>query len=305
MARPNAEPGWELYRTLRAVVGAGTLSGAARELGITQPTVGRQVDALEKSLGVSLFSRSPSGLQPTEAALSLMPHAELMAGAAGALRREASGDPTADRGSVRVTVGEVVGVAIVTPLLTAFREAYPRIAIEVTLTSRTLDLLRREADIGVRLYRPTQTALLARRLGVIETAFFAHEDYLRAHGTPRTMRDLTKHSLVGFDTDAGIRSAQKRGMPFSREALAFRCDSYVAQQAAVEGGFGIGRFLIATAREKGLVRVLPNEPPESFEVWLVMHEGQRMTRRVRLLYDYLVDAISASLAAMKKKPRRA
>lgn len=290
-----SEPSWELYRTLLAVVREGTLSAAARKLSLTQPTVGRHIDTLEKQLRTSLFSRSPVGLEPTEAALALVPHAEVMSGAAEALRRAASGEPTKERGAVRITVSEPIGVEIIAPLLTPFRQAHPLISLEMTLTSRTEDLLQREADIAVRLFRPTQTALLARRVGVLESALFATPKYLQAHGTPRTMRDLVKHAIVGFDSDSEIRRAQGRGMPFERDQIAFRTDSYLAQRAAVEAGFGIGRCLLLTAAKKGLTRILPNEPATKFEVWLVMHEGQRMTRRVRLLFDYLSDAIPAAV----------
>ena len=238
-----------------AVVREGSLSAAARALDLTQPTVGRHIDALEKHLDVALFSRSQSGLQPTDAALALVPDAMKMATAADALLRTASGGEQEERGAVRITASEIIGVEIVTPLLASFREKHPRISVELTLTSRTDDLVHREADIAVRLFRPTQTALVARKLGALQYALFAHPDYVAKHGNPRTERDLAGHALVGFDSEALLVRARTRGIPFTRDELTFRCDSYLAQHAALKLGLGIGSASIPLARRDGLVRV--------------------------------------------------
>ncbi|MEX0839997.1 MAG: LysR family transcriptional regulator, partial [Parvibaculum sp.] len=162
----DVEPGWELYRSYLAVVREGSLSGAARQLGLTQPTVGRHIDALEAALGVGLFTRSQGGLAPTEGALALVAHAEAMASAAEALRRAASGEAEDDSGTVRITASEIIGTQVLPAMLTRFREKHPRIAVELVLSNRTDDLIRRDADIAVRMIRPTQTALIARKTGV-------------------------------------------------------------------------------------------------------------------------------------------
>jgi DNA-binding transcriptional LysR family regulator len=284
-------PGWELYRTMLAVVAEGSLSAAARALGLTQPTVGRHIDALEDQLATTLFTRSKNGLVPTEAALSLVPHAEAMAKAAEALVRASSGEVDEERGAVRVTASEHIGVEILVPLLSSFLAAHPRIAVEVTLSSRTEDLVRREADVAVRLVRPTQSGLVARRLGTLGFALHAHPSYLASRGGgPRTVSDLSKHTLIGFDSEALLRR-KKHILPLSRNSYAFRCDSYLAQQAALRAGTGIGSCMFALARRDHLVRVLPSVPSGEVEVWLVMHEAMRSTRRVRVLFDFLADRL--------------
>jgi DNA-binding transcriptional LysR family regulator len=286
-------PSWELYRTLLSVIREGSLSGAARALNLTQPTAGRHIDALEESLGRPLFSRSPSGLHPTDAALALVPHAEAMANAAEALIRTASGEAEDEGGSVRLTTTEIVGAEVIAPLLPRFRKAYPRIAIELLLSSRTEDLLRREADIAVRLFRPTQTALMATHVGNLTARLHAHRDYIEEYGAPRTVEDLSRHSLIGFDSEALIQRYVNNGYPFVRDAFSLRCDSYLGQYAAVRAGFGIGSCLTGLAKRDGLIPVLVGRLPDvAVETWLVMHHDLRTTRRVRLLYDFLAEHLS-------------
>jgi DNA-binding transcriptional LysR family regulator len=150
-----AEPSWELYRSFLAVFREGSLSGAARAVNLTQPTIGRHVDALEEALGASLFTRSQSGLRPTAVAAALVPHAEAMASAAGALRRAASGEALEERGVVRVTASEMMGAEVLPTAFASFRHVHPLIDVELVLSNRTADLLRREADIAVRTVKPT------------------------------------------------------------------------------------------------------------------------------------------------------
>jgi len=195
------EPGWELYRTFLEVIRDGTLSGAARNLELTQPTVGRHIDALEASLRISLFSRSPQGLKATPAALELVGHAEAMAAASAALQRAASGGTHADRGTVRITASEMVGCEVLPPMLARFREAHPAITLELALNNRNEDLLRREADIAVRMTRPRQKQLVARRIGKSPVGLFAHPRYVERFGLPKTVADLAGHCMIGFDRD--------------------------------------------------------------------------------------------------------
>jgi DNA-binding transcriptional LysR family regulator len=299
-------PAWELYRSFLAVVRQGTLSAAARELSLTQPTIGRHIDALERELGVGLFTRSPSGLTPTGTALDLVPHAESMASAAEALVRAASGQAEDEIGSVRLTASELVGIEIVIPMLAAFREAHPRIAVEVVLSSRAEDLLRREADIAVRLFRPTQASLLAKRVGAIGIGLYAHPSYLESHPKPRRLEDLRTHALVGFDSEVWLRRGERYALPTSRDDYALRCDSYLGQYAAVRHGFGIGVSLHAPARRDELVRVLPRDFDVGFDAWLVMHEDLKTSRRVRLLYEFLSEQLTeyAATDGRTAPPRR-
>jgi DNA-binding transcriptional LysR family regulator len=283
---------WDHYRTLLAVLEEGSLSGAARTLGLTQPTVGRHVEALESELGTPLFTRSVGGLAPTEAALALRPHAETMAAAAEALVRTASGEADAVRGVIRVTASDVMGVEVLPPILTGFREAHAEVAIELTLSNRQEDLLRREADIAVRMVRPTQGALLAKRIGAVRLGLFAHRRYLEAHGVPDRLDDPSV-AAIGFDRDAdAVRALRDRQLNFERESFAFRSDNDLAQLAAVRAGFGIGAVQLPIARRApDLVRVLEDQFRYEMEVWVAMHEDLKASRRMRLMFDWLVDAL--------------
>lgn len=295
----KSEPGWELYRSFLAVMREGSLSGAARTLALTQPTIGRHIDALEEALGIALFTRSQSGLSATGEALALMPHAEAMASAAEALQRAASGEAEEDRGTVRITASEIVGTEVLPPMLAAFREAHPRVAVELMLSNRTEDLLRREADIAVRMVRPTQAALVARRLGSVGLGLHAHPRYARTHGLPQSLEELAGHPLIGFDKEPSIRRMEKYGVTLTREAFSFRCDSDVAQYAALRAGFGIGVCQYALARRDGLVPVLPGVFAFELEVWLAMHEDLRTSRRMRLMFDHLAMRLSDYIASGK------
>ncbi|MGA2816050.1 MAG: LysR family transcriptional regulator [Xanthobacteraceae bacterium] len=282
-------PNWDELRTFVEVARDGSLSGAARRLGLTQPTVGRHIDALEAALGSTLFTRSPRGLTPTPAALALGSHAEAMAAAAAALGRAASGEAAADRGAVRVTASDVVGCEVLPPILATFHAEHPSIAIELALTNRNEDLARRDADIAVRMVRPTQSGLVARRIGSSRIKLYAHRDYLARFGEPRSLADLASHCVIGFDRDSRtFRGAGDFAQRLTREDFGFRCDNDLAQLAALRAGAGIGGCQENIARRTPeLVAVLPNAIQYGLEVWLVMHEGLKATRRVRLLFDHL------------------
>jgi DNA-binding transcriptional LysR family regulator len=281
------EPSWELYRSFLAVFREGSLSRAARVLALTQPTTGRHLDELEAALGASLFTRSPSGLRPTAVAAALVPYVEAMASAAGALRRTASGEAVEERGAVRVTASEMFGVEVLPPALASFREAHPRIDVELVLSNRTADLLRREADIAVRNVRPTQATLVTRKLGAVRVALHAHPRYLQAHGTPRSIEALRTHSVIGFDGAPTVRELPETSVPLTRDLFAFRCDSDLGQYAALKSGFGIGLCQVGIGKRDGLVPLLRDVVGFDLGVWLVMHKDAKASRRVRLLFEHL------------------
>jgi DNA-binding transcriptional LysR family regulator len=285
---------WDLYRTFLAVLDEGSLSAAARTLGLTQPTVGRQVEQLEAALAVPLFTRSVAGLQPTEVALALRPHAEAMAAAAQALARTASGEADAVRGAVRVTASDIVGVEVLPPILTGFHEAHPEVTIELNLSNRQEDLLRREADIAVRMARPSQGALLARRIGFVPLRLYAHRRWLDAHGPPTSFEAAAAFG-IGFDRDAQIaRSLAESQLPFTRESFAFRSDGDLAQLAMLRAGFGVGACQTPiAARDPDLVPVLGDAFRYDMEMWVAMHEDLKSSRRMRLIFDWLVDGLTA------------
>ena len=290
----DTSPGWELYRSFLAVVREGSLSGGARLLGITQPTVGRHIDALEQALGTALFTRSQGGLAPTELGLALVPHAEAMAMAAEALQRAASGEAEEDRGTVRITASEMIGIEVLPPILTRFREKHPRIAVELVISNRTDDLIRRDADIAIRMVRPTQSSLVARKVGVVKLGFHGHRQLIEEVGVPATLEDLPRFPAVGFDREASIRRVRDLGVEVSRNMFSFRCDSDIAQFAALRAGFGFGVCQYALGRRyPDLVPVLTGKPNSALVVWVVMHEDLKTSRRMRLMFDHLAEEMTA------------
>jgi DNA-binding transcriptional LysR family regulator len=296
----QSQPGWELYRSFLAVVREGSLSGAARALALTQPTIGRHIDALEESLGVSLFTRSQGGLAATEGALALVPHAEAMASAAEALQRAASGEAEEDRGTVRITASEMIGTEVLPAILTAFHESHPRVAVELMLSNRTEDLLQREADIAIRMFRPTQGALVAKKLGVISIGLHAHRRYIEKHGRPESIEDLRDHPIIGFDREPSVRRLKNFGLELNRDLFAFRCDDDVAQFAALRAGFGLGMCQLGLAKQyPDLVPLLSNLVHFELDVWVVMHEDLKTSLRMRLMFDHLVEHLGAYVASSK------
>lgn len=285
---------WDLYRSLLAVAREGSLSAAARRLGLTQPTLGRHIDALEASLGAALFTRHRNGLTATEAALALIPHAEAMEAAAAALVREASGKSRIPEGTVRITASDVVGGEIVPRIMVPFRESYPGITLELATSDRVDNLLIREADIAIRMTRPDQDALVARRLGRVPIGLFAHRDYLARYGHPASLDDLAHHALVGFDRDdTAYRAVKASGITIDPRLFRFRTDSNAAQMAAVRAGLGIGGMQSLLAAEAPqLEPVLPEAFHFDLDMWLVMHEDLRPVHRVRLVFDHLARSLA-------------
>jgi DNA-binding transcriptional LysR family regulator len=291
---------WDLFQSLHAVLEAGTLSAAARLRGLTQPTLGRHIETLEQRLGSPLFLRSPRGLQPTDLALELKPHLHDMSAAASAAVRDASGAANSLSGSIRITASEIVGGEVLPPMLTSFREEHPGVVIELMLSNINDDLSRREADIAVRMSPPSQSALVAKKVGEVSLAFYATADYLERHGVPQILEDFEAHAMIGFDSPArGIRDLPGLNMPVSRETFTFRSDSDLAQLAATRAGFGIGVVQDGLARRYGLVRVLPDFTLFVLPIYVVMHENLRGSRRMRLMFDHLVEGATAYVRESK------
>jgi DNA-binding transcriptional LysR family regulator len=298
----TTEPGWELYRSFLAVLQEGSLSAAARTLGLAQPTLGRHVEALEAALGLALFTRSQLGYAPTEAALALQPAAQALATAAAALRRVASaqgGDGRQVKGTVRISASEIMGVEVLPPILAALREKHPALVIELSLSNRLEDLLQREADIAVRMQPPQQDVLVARRIGSIALGLHAREDYLARHGTPRTVEDLAGHSLIGFDREtAFIRNLRRELGGVKREYFALRSDSDVAQLAAIRAGFGIGFCQVGLARrDPRLKRLLARRLALRLDTWVAMHQDLRDSPHCRATFDALAAGLQAYIAS--------
>lgn len=291
----GADPGWDLYRSFLAVLRDGSLSAAARTLGLTQPTIGRHVDALEEVVGTQLFVRSRHGLAPTDAALELRPHAEAMASTAAALLRAASGAGGKVAGTVRIAASEVIGVEVLPPILAGLGQRHPGVVLELALSNDVADLLRRDADIAIRMVEPRQQALVATRVGTIRVGLHAHRRYLRRAGTPRTFEELGGHALIGFDREsAAIRGVQKLIPVLKRGLFTLRADSDLAQLAAIRAGYGIGACQTAlAARSRHLMRVLPEAFEFGIDTSVVMHEDLRGNGACRAVYDALVAGLKA------------
>ena len=285
---------WDLLGSFLAVMRTGSLSGAARVLNVAQPTVRRQIETLEEVLGVVLFTRSPTGLIATEAANAALPYAESMAGVADALVRSASAPADAKLGTVRITCSEVVGVEVLPPILADLQRSYPKLQIELSLSNVNEDLLRREADIAVRMAQPTQSALVAKRVGSVKLGVFASEAYLTTHSVPRSPADLLRgHAILGKDRDATFLAAlAAAGLPLKRADFALRTDNDAAYIAAIRAGVGIGMCQVPLAAgHPPLRRLLPKLAFE-LPVWVVTHEDLRSSRRVSIVFDHLVTALT-------------
>lgn len=288
------EPSWALYGTFLAVMRGGSLSAASRALGLAQPTVRRQVEALEEALGVVLFTRAPNGLVPTEVAHATLPYAEQMAATARAMVRAVSGAPGEDRGTVRVTTSEVVGAEVMPAILAALARAHPHLQIELVLSNRSQDLLRRDADVAVRMVAPTQRALVAKRACTIPLGLFATEGYLAERGAPARLAQLREHVLIGGDRERGLIDALgAAGLAMAPRDFTLRTDSDLAALAAVRAGLGIGICQVPlAARPPALRRVLP-ALGFTLDAWVVMHEDLRSVRRVRTVFAHLVTHLAA------------
>lgn len=294
-----AEPDWHLWRAFLAVARTGSLSAAARDLGLTQPTLGRQVAALETALGQALFTRAPNGLRPTELASGLLPHAETMAAGAAALLRAASGEAGALTGTVRLAASEFFGGVVLPSVLARFSAAYPGVTVELSLSNRVEDLLRRDADVAVRNVRPAQSALVARRIGDVPVGLFASRAYGDARGLPSAVGELAAHPLVARPEHA----EDLRQLIGSAARFALLCGDDVTNHAALRAGVGIGYCQVPLGRAMpDLMPVLPHIVLVQVPVWLAMHEDLRGVRRVRALFDHLAEELGRYVALTQAAP---
>lgn len=288
---------WRLVRSFLAALEQGSLLGAARVLKASQPTVGRHVAELEAQLGVLLFERTGRGLLPTPMALRLAASARAMESGADQLARSVSGAEAGISGSVRITASQPVACYLLPPILAQMRQALPEVQVELVASNAVSNLLRREADIALRMVQPGQTSLVARRIGKVTISAYAQRDYLRRRGTPRQMADLLGHELVGSDRDETmLRGFASFGFPVAREAFAFRSDDLIAYWEAVRAGLGVGFLADYLARgDSGLVPLLPMIKIPPLPIWLTVHREIRTSRRIRAVYDFLSQAVPKAL----------
>lgn len=291
----NAIPDWELCRTFLAIVRQGSLSAAARRLGLTHPTVRRHLEELEAGLGAPLFVRSPSGLAPTEVALGLREPAEAMEAAYEQFIRMGSGAGDAMAGTVRITASEVMGAEVLPPILAGLRKNYPGLQFELALSDDVADLLRRDADLAVRMVRPSQADLLARKVGAVPIGLYAHRSWLEAHGVPPSLEALLQSGqLIGYDRSRVLLDAfAAQQVRLSRKDFGLRSDSGLAQLAAMRAGLGVAVCQCPlAARDPALVRLFP-EVDVPLEIWLVSHPSLRSSQRVRTCIEVLARELAA------------
>jgi len=293
----NTNFDWRLIRSFLAALDRGSLLGAAKALGSTQPTIGRHIGELESQLGVVLFERTGRGLLPTEMALRLADSARAMEGSANELARSVSGAQSGRAGTVRITASQPVACFLLPPVLAQMRLELPEIQVELVASNQVSNLLRREADIALRMVPPDQSTLITKRIGKVTLGAYAHRDYLRRRGTPRQIADLLAHELVGGDRDETmLRGFAAFGFPVTREAFAFRSDDLIAYWEAVRAGLGVGFLADYLARtDNQLVRLLPMIRIAPLPIWLTVHREIRTSPRIRAVYDFLAGAVPRSL----------
>jgi DNA-binding transcriptional LysR family regulator len=295
----KGEIGWDIYRTFLSVLNEGSLSGAARALGLTQPSIGRHIDALEQALGFQLFTRTRLGLEPNAQALELKPYAEAIAAQASALRRIASAQGQIVRGVVRISASDVIGAEVLPKILSLFMAQYPQIEIELSLSDDLADLLNREADIAVRMTEPTQNALVVQKAGDIKLGLFAHADYLNRAGVPQTLDDLKGHRIIGYDSEKDFIRAMKRRYPvLGAVGFNFRTDSNLAQLSAIRAGLGLGLCQVSLAHEPiPLTRLLPETFDVPLPAYVAMHENLKAVPAYRATFQALARGLKAYIVA--------
>jgi DNA-binding transcriptional LysR family regulator len=284
---------WSLLQAFTAVAETGSLSAAARQLGHSQPTLGRQVAKVEAVLGTALFTRQPRGLALNEAGAALYPLALEMQDAARRLALIAAGQSQSLKGTVRITASKVFAHYTLPPILAAIRRKEPDIQLELAPSDSTENLLFREADIAIRMFRPTQEDVVARKLGEMKTGLFAHKSYIKRRGLPQTFADFARHDMIGLDRNPLIINAMRAlGIPRTREDFPLRCDDQATYWELAKAGCGIGatQFRLGAAA-KDMVQVLPDLPLTNLPVWLVAAKALRQTPRIRRVYDLLAKAI--------------
>ena len=295
---------WALVQAFLAVAEAGSLSAAARRLGTSQPTLGRQIKAVEAKLGLDLFRRHPKGLELTNAGAALVAPARAMREAMREIALYAAGQEAALAGTVRITASEMVSHHVLPPILARIRQQAPDVEVELAPSDLSENLLYREADIAVRMYRPEQLDVVARYLGEIELGLFASKAYAARHGLPQGPEEILGHDMVGYDrSELIVRGMREAGLKVSRESFKTRCDSQTTYWELVRAGCGIGfGHAMVARRDPGMLEIDLGFPMPSLPVWLASHQGLRHTPRVRLVWEILAEGLAKIVSRGKTPP---
>lgn len=285
---------WNQARAFLATVEEGSLSAAARALGVTQPTLGRQVSALEDQLDVVLFERVGRSLVPTQSGIELLDHVRAMREAASRISLTASGQSQAIEGQVRITASDILSAHILPPVLKQLRDIAPLVDIDVVASNDIRDLQLREADIAIRHVRPEQPDLIARLVNEATAGLYASTDYLARRGRPQSVQDLGEHDFVGFaDNERLIEALATFGATLSLQNFRVSSQSGVVSWEMARSGLGITVMADGVAGSTpDMEKILPGNEPFSFPVWLVTHRELHTSRRIRLVYDLLASFLA-------------
>ncbi|MGV6876567.1 LysR family transcriptional regulator [Pseudochelatococcus sp. B33] len=285
---------WDDQRIFLAVLEEGSLSAAARRLGLSHPTVRSRIEALETALGTVLFTRSVNGLTPTETAEALRGPARAMAMASDLFVRQASAPSGEVAGTVRVSVPEFMGIEVIPAMFARLRGAHPGIRIELSLSNLPADLFAQEVDVAVRTVAPKQEALVARKVASIPLGLFASRAYVDRRGSPASLAEVAEYDLIGPDRNRGdLALVGRLGAAVSRDRFVLRTDSHPAQLAAARAGLGIAVVQVPVGEsDPGLVRLLPDLDIVTLETWIVTHENLARVPRVRAVFDSLVESFT-------------
>jgi DNA-binding transcriptional LysR family regulator len=286
---------WNQLKAFLETAETGSLSAAARKLGLTQPTLSRQVAAIEQHMGVTLFERAGKAMALTPTGLDLLEHARAMGAAAEALGLAATGRSQAVGGVVSVSATDAVAAHLLPPLMRQLREKEPGIAIEVVSSDALSDLLRREADIAIRNVKPEQPDLVARLIREAGANFYASEDWVRVHGHPRHAEEAAHLPFVGSDRSGQFLAyLRQHGLPLSEANFSCYAGNSMGYWALVRHGMGIGAMVDEIARDTpGVIQVLDDVLPVRFPIWLVTHRELRTSRRIRVVFEALAQGLAS------------
>ncbi len=288
---------WNRARAFLVTAEEGSLSAAARALKMTQPTLGRQVTALERELGVTLFERRGRGLELTPSGLDLVEHVRAMGDAASNLSLTASGQSTSLEGTVCITATDVTAAFALPPIIERLRRAEPGIEVEIIASNSSSDLKRREADIAIRAYRPTQPDLIAKRVGDVPFSLYASPDYLERLGNPSSPAEFDAADFIGFNrSELLIVALSEFGFNLTQRNFPVLTEYHLVHWELVKHGVGIGVMAIEVGDAEPMVqRVLPDLEPLMGELWLAAHRELKTSRRIRTVYDFLAAELAQSL----------
>ena len=285
---------WDDLRLFLAVARAGSLSGAARELGVNHSTVFRRMNGFEERLGVRLFERLPSGYVLTPAGEETREAALRIEDEVATLGRKVSGQDLRLSGTIRITTIDMLALGLLPRHLAAFRAAYPGIELEVHLTNAALDLGRREADVALRVGNEPPEALIGRRVGRLAFAVYGSSEYCAS----RPDVPLKRHEWIGLESEhAPLARRFAKFLPDMKTI--FRANSIAASIAAAQAGIGLAVLPCGLADpDPGLRRVADLPDDFALDLWLLTHEDLRRTARIRAFMDFLAEAIASEAALL-------